>query len=252
MIHKRIWFACMLKRIPRFFLCYETLRRKREDPICGDGSSSCRNESACLAFRRTGNSSVPFRVRRYFLGILASDETVLECSFPRLHWTNNSFMLIYFFSYWWIHCFRRIVLSSLFKLSVKRSWKLTCVFLGRYSSIRFKESSKPIDKTSSASSSTKNFKLSQLKLTVSSKCCNNRPGVATRMFIWSRWSLSCLMFFPPMINPNENSWNFEMCRMTSNTWRASSLVGTITRPPSPSRTVHFSLYSFSMRGTEDY
>jgi len=47
------------------------------------------------------------------------------------------------------------------------------------------------------------WRLSAANPTVWSMCCSNRPGVATRMFIRDRRSLSSLRFFPPITNPAE-------------------------------------------------
>lgn len=93
------------------------------------------------------------------------------------------------------------------------------------------------------------YKLSKLNVKLSFICCNNLPGVHTKIFILLTTFFSISIFFPPINKPSVKSWPFSSKDLkTSNTYIANSLVGNITIAPNPSKTVHFFLYKFSITG----
>jgi hypothetical protein len=88
-------------------------------------------------------------------------------------------------------------------------------------------------------------RLSQWKLGVSSKCCRMRLGVQTSTFMPVMRCASDTMSFPPITRPAEKECLQPTTRSTSNIWRASSRVGEMTSPPSPSKFPHWERKSFS-------
>lgn len=91
-----------------------------------------------------------------------------------------------------------------------------CRLVGKLFNMEFMDSSKPKSKMRSASSNTSIFKLSQLKLYVSSMCCKRRPGVQMIMFAWLITLGSVLQSLPPITRPAEKSWNRPTFFNTSN------------------------------------
>lgn len=121
---------------------------------------------------------------------------------------------------------------------------------GKYPIIALSAPKNPISSITSASSRTRIFKLFASKPGLSSRCCNNLPGVQMTTFIPDTRSFSYWQFLPPMSRPTELMWNYPIELNTSNTCIASSLVGRMIIAPNPSKGVHLSIQSCSTRGTK--
>lgn len=76
-------------------------------------------------------------------------------------------------------------------------------------------------------------------------CCNNRPGVATSIFIREIRSFSTLKSLPPITRPAENECSRPIFRKTSKIWTANSRVGEMIKAPNPSAALQPIRYKIS-------
>mmetsp|Transcript_3266 Transcript_3266/g.13137 ORF Transcript_3266/g.13137 Transcript_3266/m.13137 type:complete len:260 (+) Transcript_3266:2103-2882(+) len=147
--------------------------------------------------------------------------------------------------------------SGFLRLSRARSFTdLVCValkhsvwrFFGRFSKIALSVAAKPRSRMRSASSKTSTLSVTQSNRGVSSMCCNSRPGVATSRFILFTVSFSSLTFLPPISRPALSVWYDPASTSCLKICIASSRVGAMTSPPSPSCLPHFCRNKISSSG----
>ncbi len=148
--------------------------------------------------------------------------------------------------------YRGFCKDSLAKSYILRVWvaenNTVCLYLGSTFTISDIYCSKPILRSASASSITKQKRLWWMNLEFC-KWSKSLPGVQIRRLTpFSNLKLSIFLFIPPISSPMVLLWNSPTFFATSKTWIASYLVGNMMITPVPLICLNSSYLSFSKQG----